>query len=75
MDEEGIVWVVVWATCLTEGCINFGIPIHTVVPEGGDIICGPCGQPVTDISTIPPEQVKELPEWISQMLTQPNSEN
>ena len=63
MDEEGIVWVVVWSTCLTEGCINFGIPIHTVVPEGGDIICGPCGMPVTNIEVNGPVEPKEMPTW------------
>lgn len=62
-----------YATCETEDCVSYMVPI--VVSGEWLVICGPCGQPVTDISTIPPEQVKELPEWISQMLTQPNSEN
>ena len=75
MDEEGIVWVVVWSTCLTEGCINFGIPIHTVVPEGGDIICGPCGMPVTNITDIKPEEGTVLPQWILDQLATQNSGN
>ena len=75
MDEEDIVWVVVWATCLTGGCGNFWEPIHTVAPDGGDILCGPCGEPVTNITDIEPTEGRVLPEWISEMLQTQNSDN
>lgn len=75
MHEDDIVWVEVWATCLTVGCGNYGAPIKLLMPEGGDIACGPCGNPVTDITTILPEQVKELPAWILEKLQTQNSQN
>jgi hypothetical protein len=48
-------------TCHTDGCPNADIPItidltHTDPDTGafetvGSVICGPCGQPITDIVT------------------------
>jgi hypothetical protein len=50
-------------TCHTEGCINDGLPIemeltyqyedengNTQTGTVGTVVCGPCGQPITDIS-------------------------
>ena len=56
----------IWATCRTEGCGSNGIPIHIVGKPPFSIICGPCGQPVTDISYTEPEEGEELPEWTSE---------
>lgn len=64
-----------WATCLTDNCGNYGASIHILTPDGGDVECGVCGQPITDLTNIQPEEGKELPPWISEMLTQPNSDD
>jgi hypothetical protein len=53
-------------TCHTDGCENDGVPIEmdlTVewVDEWGEthtstvtsVVCGPCGQPITDIQDVP----------------------
>lgn len=47
-------------TCHTPECVNAGVPIDleltSVDPETGETVtatsvqCGPCGQPITDIS-------------------------
>jgi hypothetical protein len=47
-------------TCRTEGCENNGIGIEMALdytdPDTGEqvhisaVVCGPCGQPITDIS-------------------------
>ncbi len=31
-------------------CANAGVPILVDMPEGSALICGPCGQTITDIS-------------------------
>lgn len=41
-DEEPTM-VEVTVTCGTDGCTNQGIPITITTPEGGAIMCGPCG--------------------------------
>ena len=54
-------------TCHTEGCDNNGDPIPmiltwTELDEWGDeqtytagsVVCGPCGEPITDITDIKP---------------------
>lgn len=58
------------ATCRTEDCENNGIPIDVgdltfTDPVTGDVItsgvsCGPCGQPITDISDGTPEDPPTL---------------
>lgn len=37
-------------TCGTEGCVNHGITI-LLVGIGEIVVCGPCGQQITDIQT------------------------
>lgn len=46
-------------TCHTEGCANAGIPLDVSLSwtdDAGDahtvteVICGPCGNPITDIA-------------------------
>jgi hypothetical protein len=47
-------------TCRTDGCENNGIPIDldldivdengAVTGQVGTVVCGPCGQQITDIS-------------------------
>jgi hypothetical protein len=51
-------------TCHTDGCANNGIPIELDLtytdPDTGEtvtvggVICGPCGQPITDIEEASP---------------------
>ena len=63
-----------YATCETDGCVNAFTPIE--VPDGVDsVACGPCGNPVTDLSDIKLEEGTVLPEWISEMLRTQNSDN
>ena len=52
-----------YATCHTMGCENAAVPIP--IPEApGTVVCGPCGQPITDLSDTPPELPKEVPAWL-----------
>ena len=62
-----------YATCETPGCWNEMKPLE--VPADVTVVCGPCGNPVTNITDIKPEEGRVLPGWISEMLTQPNSTN
>ena len=56
-----------FATCTTSGCVNAFSPLE--VPRGVDsVACGPCGQPITNITDLKPNIGKELPAWILQML-------
>lgn len=61
-----------YATCETSGCGNAYKPVP-LPADYGTVICGPCGNPVTNITDIKPNEGTVLPEWISEMLTQPNS--
>lgn len=60
-----------YATCETPGCWNELKPLET--PDDVAVVCGPCGNPVTNITEIRPNEGTALPEWISQLLTQQNS--
>jgi len=51
-----------YAICETVGCHNFGIPIE--VPAGVDVGCGPCGRKITNVSSVAPEPITEVPEWL-----------
>lgn len=51
-----------WATCLTPDCVNEGEPVQLTDPEML-VICGPCGQPITDKSTTAPALPEEMPTW------------
>jgi hypothetical protein len=42
------VMVPVTVTCHTDGCSNAGHAIPLLVPEGGAVVCGVCGEPITD---------------------------
>lgn len=48
-----------WATCITPDCVNEGEPVQLTDPEML-VICGPCGAPITEKSTTPPEPVEEV---------------
>ena len=63
-----------YATCETEGCENAYVPIP-LPPDYGQILCGPCGNPITNITDIEPVEGQVLPEWISEMLKQQNSDD
>lgn len=63
-----------YATCETEGCENIYVPIP-LPADYGTVICGPCGVPVTNITEMQPDEGKELPEWISEMLQTQNSDD
>lgn len=53
-----------WATCHTDGCENAGVPIDVGDLERTDedtgetivagVVCGPCGQPIDDLSDTDP---------------------
>ena len=63
-----------YATCETVGCENSYLPIP--IPDDAiNVVCGPCGVPVTNIADIKPTEGTVLPEWISEMLQTQNSDN
>ena len=64
----------IYATCETSGCGNAFIPIP-IPDDAVGVVCGPCGNPVTNITDIKPEEGTVLPEWISEMLQTQNSDN
>lgn len=72
MDEQPDA-IDVWGTCLTDGCEAYMVPVH-VEELWGRLVCGPCGQTVTDITDIKPTEGTVLPEWISEMLQTQNSD-
>lgn len=41
-------------TCRTEGCMNNGYTLILTNP-GHTVICGPCGQPISDVEPVIPE--------------------
>lgn len=51
-EEEEPILVQVVATCHTEDCQNADVPIQVQVVEGPDpyVVCGPCGQRITDLT-------------------------
>ena len=60
-----------YATCETPDCGNAWIPV-TVSGEFL-VICGVCGNPVTNITDIKPEEGTVLPQWILDQLATQNS--
>ena len=51
-----------FATCHTPGCGNAGETLE--VPDDVDaVLCGVCGQKITDVAEGPPEPVTEMPSW------------
>ena len=63
-----------FATCETVGCGNAYLPIQ-IPDDAVNVVCGPCGNPVTNITDIKPTEVTVLPGWISEMLQTQNSTN
>ena len=51
------------ATCHTPTCENQGVPIP-IPDDPGDVVCGPCEQPITDLTDTPPELPTEVPSWL-----------
>ena len=52
-----------YAICHTEGCGNGRVPIP-VPDDAGTVVCGPCGQPITDLTDTSPELPTEVPSWL-----------
>ena len=63
-----------FATCETVGCGNSCLPIQ-IPDDAVNVVCGVCGNQITNITDIKPTEGTVLPGWISEMLTQPNSDN
>ncbi|SMY05106.1 hypothetical protein BANT918_03265 [Brevibacterium antiquum CNRZ 918] len=61
-----------YATCETVGCGNSYRQI-AIPDDAGTVICGPCGNPITNITDIKPTEGTVLPTWISEMLQTQNS--
>jgi hypothetical protein len=36
-------------TCRTTNCRNKDVEIEVIKPADGDVVCGPCKQPITDV--------------------------
>ena len=36
-------------TCRTANCPNKDVEIEIVKPADGDVLCGPCKKPITDV--------------------------
>ena len=52
----------VWGTCHTVDCVNYEIAIF-IEALYGELWCGGCDQPITDVAKQPPEPVTEMPTW------------
>jgi hypothetical protein len=52
MTEINLIPITETVTCHTDGCENCNIAIEIVTYEGYTVICGPCEQPITDISEV-----------------------
>lgn len=54
-----------YATCSTPGCESAGVTIEVIRTSAAvPIVCGPCGQPITDLTDTPPELPTEVPSWL-----------
>ena len=53
-----------YATCRTPDCGNTATPI-LIPDDAGDVACGVCSQPITDLATTPPELSTEVPSWLA----------
>ena len=60
-----------YATCETPGCWNEMKPLE--VPADVTVMCGACGQEVTNITDVKPEEGTVLPQWILDQLATQNS--
>lgn len=52
-----------YAICHTEGCGNAGLGMRVPV-DAEAVVCGPCGQPISDLAKTPPELPTEVPSWL-----------
>lgn len=52
MTEINLIPITETVICHTDGCENFDILIEVVTYQGYTVICGPCGQPITDITPV-----------------------
>lgn len=51
MEEENLKTVSL--VCHTEGCVNNGVALQlTTLTSTNQFFCGPCDQPITDITNI-----------------------
>ena len=62
-----------FATCETVGCRNAWAPIR--VSGEWIVLCGVCGNQITNITDIEVDEGQVLPEWTLEMLQQQNSNN
>lgn len=62
-----------YATCETPNCLSAWQP----VPVVGDVtvLCGVCGNQITNITDIKPEEGRVLPQWILDQLATQNSDD
>ena len=60
-----------YATCETPDCWNELKPLE--VPTDVTVMCGVCGQEVTNITDVRPEEGTVLPQWILDQLATQNS--
>ena len=60
-----------FATCETVGCSNAWAPIR--VSGEWLVLCGVCGNQITNITDIEPTEGTVLPEWILDQLATQNS--
>ena len=60
-----------FASCETTDCPSAWQPVHVV----GDVtvMCGVCGNQITNITEIKPEEGTVLPQWILDQLATQNS--
>ena len=60
-----------YATCETENCASAWVPVKV----NGDyvVFCGACGNQITNITDIKPEEGTVLPQWILDQLATQNS--
>lgn len=51
-----------YATCETQGCPSLGASI----PVSGQytVVCGVCGNQITNITDAAPDPITEVPEWL-----------
>jgi transcription elongation factor Elf1 len=53
MEDTEIEFIEYQVTCRTEGCENSDITINIQAPkENAHIVCGVCGQQITDVTPI-----------------------
>lgn len=51
-----------YGTCENTDCVSYMYPCP-LPDDYGTVICGPCGNPVTNIEVNGPVEPKEMPTW------------